>query len=224
MKKELFIVHGWAYSVEPWDKVIENLKNAGLKVKMLNVPGLTAPSSEIWDIEKYVDWANKSIPTGATVLGHSNGGRILMNLCVKKPKKIGHLILLDSAGVYEKSFKRGILKFFAVLLKPLKKINFLNKLFHKLTGSTDYYNAPENMKKTMTNLLKSDKFLEPEKILTKTTILWGEKDKSTPLRQAKILNEKIQGSTCKTFTGWGHVPYKTHPDELTKEILKLMKD
>ena len=108
--KTLYIIHGWAYSVEPWQKTLKLLKEKGIKYKMLHVPGLTEPSEKIWTIEEYVEWANKNIPEGSIALGHSNGGRILLNLCSKTPEKLSHLILLDSAGVYEKSKKRDILK------------------------------------------------------------------------------------------------------------------
>lgn len=100
-KPKLYIIHGWTYTTAPWDKTIASLKKLGLGVEMLNVPGLTASSSKVWTIDDYVRWADRHLPDGAVVLGHSNGGRILMNLCALKPDKLSHLILLDSAGVYE---------------------------------------------------------------------------------------------------------------------------
>ena len=105
-RKTLYIIHGWTYTVKPWQKTIALLEKAGVKVKMLNVPGLTAPSNKIWTIQDYVAWADKNLPEDAVALGHSNGGRILLNLCSKNPTKLSRLILLDSAGVYEPSRKR----------------------------------------------------------------------------------------------------------------------
>ena len=81
----LYVIHGWTYTIEPWTKTIEQLQKAGIKVKMLRVPGLTEPSRKIWTIEQYVEWADQQIPDGAIALGHSNGGRILLNLCSKNP-------------------------------------------------------------------------------------------------------------------------------------------
>ena len=221
--KDLYIVHGWTYTVEPWEKTLEILKEKGVKVVMLNVPGLTTASKKIWTIDDYVSWANKNIPDGAVALGHSNGGRILLNLCAKKPEKLKKLILLDSAGVYEKSRKRDFLRKLSKLGAPLKKSKFLSKVFHKLIGASDYSRAPENMKKTLSNMLDSDKNLPLEKVSTETIILWGENDTVTPPRQAHVLAEKLKNSKLKLYKNWTHAPYISSPASLASAILEALK-
>ncbi|MBQ2638287.1 alpha/beta hydrolase [Candidatus Saccharibacteria bacterium] len=221
--KTLYIIHGWTYSVEPWAKTIELLEKAGVTVKMLNVPGLTTPSKRVWTIKEYVAWADKHIPDGAIALGHSNGGRILLNLCSKKPAKLKKLILLDAAGVYEPSKKREILKVVSKLGAPLKKVALIDKLYHKLIGASDYHRAPENMKQTLTNMLESDKELVLATVTTPTAILWGEDDTITPPRQAHILKRKLADSTLSIHPGWTHAPYISDPSGLAKAVLKELK-
>lgn len=218
--RTLYIIHGWTYTVEPWAKTLAILKKNGATVKMLNVPGLTSPSDKVWTIEDYMKWADKNIPNGAVALGHSNGGRILLNLCAEKPDKLSKLILLDSAGVYEPSRKRDILRKVSKLGAPLKKIPIVSKVFHKLTGSMDYERAPENMKKTLTNMLESDKNLTLAKVTTPTAIIWGEEDNITPPRQAHILKRKLVDSTIAIYPGWNHAPYISDPEGLAKAIIK----
>ena len=121
-KPDLYIIHGWTYTVEPWNKTLALLAEAGLNVKMLHVPGLTEPSDKVFTMDDYVKWADAAIPDGAIALGHSNGGRILLNLCVRKPEKLKFLILLDSAGVYEPSARKEIVGKLAKIGRPLKKI------------------------------------------------------------------------------------------------------
>ncbi len=222
--KDLYIIHGWTYTVEPWEKTLELLKNKGVKVEMLNVPGLTTESKKIWTIDDYVAWANRNLPDGAVALGHSNGGRILLNLCSKNPEKLKKLILLDSAGVYEKSFKRDLMRKISKLGAPLKKSKFLTKVFHKLIDASDYSRAPENMKKTLSNMLDSDKSLNLEKVSTPALILWGEKDTVTPPRQAKLLNEKLKNSKLKLYKDWTHAPYISSPASLASAILTALKE
>ena len=221
--KKLYIIHGWAYSVEPWEKTLEILKKNKVDVKMLNVPGLTTPSKRVWTIDEYVNWADESIPDGSVALGHSNGGRILLNLCSENPKKLSRLILLDSAGVYEKSRKRDLLRVVSKLGAPLKKIPLLSKVFHKLIGASDYEHAPENMKKTLSNMLDSDKHLNLSKVTTETKILWGENDTVTPLRQARTLKERLSNASLKTFENWTHAPYISDPEGLADAILEALK-
>ena len=220
---DLYIIHGWTYTVEPWRHTIAILRENGITVKMLRVPGLTEPSDKVFTIDDYVEWADKNIPDGAVALGHSNGGRILLNLCSKKPEKLKFLILLDSAGVYEPSAKKRIVERMAKIGKPFKKIPIVDKVFHKITGSTDYSHAPENMKKTLANMLESDKSLDFKKVETPTYILWGKKDTTTPPRQATTMYEKLPRAELKFYAKWTHAPYISNPDELARAITTLVK-
>ncbi len=220
---DLYIIHGWTYTVEPWKNTLAMLHDNGISVKMLHVPGLTEKSDEVFTIEDYVEWADKNIPDGAIALGHSNGGRILLNLCAKNPEKLKYLILLDAAGIYEPSAKKKIVEKIAKIGKPLKKVPIIDKAFHKITGSTDYSRAPENMKQTLANMLASDKDLDFSKVQTKTFILWGKKDTTTPPRQATAMYEKLPNAELKFYANWTHAPYISSPDELARALTALIK-
>ncbi|MBR2993879.1 alpha/beta hydrolase [Candidatus Saccharibacteria bacterium] len=220
---DLYIIHGWTYTVEPWKTTLATLRDNGISVKMLHVPGLTEDSKKVFTIDDYVKWANKNIPDGAVALGHSNGGRILLNLCAEKPEKLKYLILLDAAGVYESSAKKKVIEKIAKIGKPLKKIPLADKVFHKITGSTDYSKAPENMKQTLTNMLESDKNLDFSKVETKTFILWGKKDTVTPPRQATVMYEKLPNAELKFYANWTHAPYISSPDELARVLTALIQ-
>lgn len=223
--KKIYVIHGWTYTVEPWQKTIEILKkDYKIDVEMLNVPGLTTGSKKVWTIEEYCDWADRNIPDGSIALGHSNGGRILLNLCAKKPEKLKKLILLDAAGVYEESKKREISRKISKIFGFLKKSALLRKFFHKLVGASDYDRAPENMKQTLTNMLTSDKKLDISKVKTKTAILWGEKDTITPLRQAEKMHNLIDGSTLLTYKNWTHAPYIADPSGLARAINRVLEE
>ena len=220
---DLYIIHGWTYTIEPWQETISLLRNKGISVKMLRVPGLTKEKKKVYTIEDYVKWADQEIPDGAIALGHSNGGRILMNLCAKNPDKLKYLILLDSAGVYEPTTKKHIVELLAKIGKPLKKIPLVDKVFHKITGSTDYSKAPANMKKTLVNMLESDKKLDFSKIETKTFILWGKKDTTTPPRHATTIYEKLPNAELKFYANWTHAPYISSPEELARALANLVE-
>ena len=219
---DLYIVHGWTYTVEPWKKTLDILKKQGLNIKMLHVPGLTEESKKVWTIDDYAKWADHEIPDGAIALGHSNGGRILLNLCAKKPEKLKYLILLDAAGIYEPTLKKRIVQTIAKAGKPLRKIKLIDKAFHRITGSTDYSKAPENMKETLKNMLSSDKDLDFSKVTTKTFILWGKKDTITPPRQATTMYERLPNAELKFYTNWTHSPYISSPEELSKALYSLI--
>lgn len=219
---DLYIIHGWTYTVEPWKNTLAMLRERGISVKMLHVPGLTEKSNKEFTIEDYVRWADREIPDGAVALGHSNGGRILLNLCAAKPEKLKYLVLLDSAGIYEPSMRKKVVERVAKIGKPLKKIRVIDKAFHRVTGSTDYSRAPENMKKTLANMIESDKNLDFAKVETKTFILWGKKDTTTPPRQGTAMYEKLPNAELKFYANWTHAPYISDPEGLARALATLV--
>lgn len=221
--KKLYVIHGWTYTVEPWATTIKLLKEHNVEIEMLHVPGLTSPSDKVWTIDQYVEWADQHIPDGAVALGHSNGGRILLNLLSKKPEKLKHVILLDAAGIYEESKKRDVARKVSKALSPLKKIKPLRKVYHKLLGASDYDRAPENMKKTLANMLESDKTLDFKPITTPASILWGRQDTVTPPRQAEKMHHRLSNSSLKFYDNWTHAPYICDPEGLAKAIHKVLR-
>lgn len=227
--KKLIIIHGWTYTIEPWAETVKLLRQAGVEVEQLRVPGLTEPSDKVWTIDSYVEWLGEKLAgrTDVAVLGHSNGGRIAMNYLIKYPETFDHLILLNSAGLYFKpeteSLKRRIARVVAKIGKPLARIPGLRKVFYRLIGS-DYGRAPENMKKTLSNMLESDKAFDASRVkANKINILWGKEDRTTPIQMGRKLHQQLKGSTIREFDDWAHAPYLTHPNETAEAILEVLK-
>lgn len=226
MKKELYIIHGWTYSIEPWTAVVSILRSKGVIVHQLRVPGLTSESDVVWDIDRYVEWLHNELADvpEPIVLGHSNGGRIALNYLKKYPGSFRKLILLSAAGVnvsnQKISLKRRVFKIGATILKPLKYIPGVRKVLYRVIGGSDYDRAPEHMKKTLQNMLESDKNLDLSDIDTQTAILWGRADTTTPLAQGRKMAHDLPNATLQEFDGWAHAPYITHPNELAEAISK----
>lgn len=226
MGKKITIIHGWAYSIEPWTAVVSILRNKGVDVRQLRVPGLTSESDKVWDVEGYVEWLQSELEDeqDPVVLGHSNGGRIALNYLKKYPSGIDRLILLNAAGInvdnQKISLKRRVFRLGARLLRPLRYIPLVRKIVYKLIGGSDYERAPENMKKTLHNMLESDKLLRLDDIATPAAVLWGAKDQITPLAQGHKMAEQLPNSRLKVFGDWAHAPYITHPVELAQAIME----
>ena len=217
-KAKLYIIHGWTYKPEPWHEVIAELKKLGADAELLRVPGLGTKSEKVFAIEDYVKWAREKLPKGSYALGHSNGGRILLNLLKDDPQYLKGIILLDSAGIWEKENRRLVLKALSKAFAPLKKSKFIRKAVHRVIGANDYENAPENMKKTLDNMINSDKALDITKVTTRAEIIWGEDDPITPLRQGKKMHGLLPNSNLTTKPGWRHSHYLVSTSELAAEI------
>ena len=223
--KKIFILHGWTYSLDKWNKFSELLKKEGFDPVFLKVPGLTAESEEIWNVEKYSEWLEKEISGEDKVilLGHSNGGRIAAYFASQYPEKIQKLILIDSAGIYHKELtlqiKRLIFGTVAKIGKKVTDSETLKKLLYKLAGEKDYQSANPNMKQSMLNLINFDLAPFLRNVKVPTLIIWGQDDKLTPVSDAKLINKLIINSKLRIIEGAKHSPFYTHPEEVI-DILK----
>jgi pimeloyl-ACP methyl ester carboxylesterase len=225
MTSMLYIIHGWTYKPEPWEEVIKKLKKYKIEAKLLRVPGLGTKSDDVYSIDDYVEWATKNIPKGSIALGHSNGGRILLNMLSRNGSDyLAGLILLDSAGIYEPSAKNDIMRNMAKIFAPLKRSRLARKVVYKILGVHDYNDAPDNMKKTMANMLDSDKKLNLSAITTKTRIIWGSDDQTTPLRLGEKMHERLVNSTLTIKEGWRHSHYLKNVEETAAEIAKQYEE
>jgi pimeloyl-ACP methyl ester carboxylesterase len=229
MSQKLFIIHGWTYSLDKWQKIVPILESNGFDVELLKVPGLTSPSDKVWDIDGYVDWLDQKLKDAKNVVlvGHSNGGRISMAYLNKYPDKVTKLILIDSAGVYhdDAQFKLKLqtLKLISKIAKLFIRNETLKKMFYKVIGSQDYFNAPPNMKATMQNMLKADKTINPSIIKVPTTIIWGRNDQLTPLTDGQKLHQAIAGSSLRVIDDARHAPFFTNPDQVVDYIKEAVK-
>lgn len=224
--KKIYILHGWTYSLDKWLETEDLLKKNGFDPIFLKVPGLTDKSPKVWTIDMYTSWLDAELKKDAEpviLLGHSNGGRIALNYVVSNPDKVKQLVLIDSAGVHHNNFsirvKRKVFKIVSKLGKPLKEVPILRKVIYKLARESDYRDAPLNMRRTMANMIESDKQLDVTKVTASTLIIWGQQDTTTPISDAKTLNSSIKNSTLHIIDGARHVPYYTHSQELV-DILK----
>jgi pimeloyl-ACP methyl ester carboxylesterase len=226
---QIFVIHGWTYSLDKWTDINKVLEKRGVKVNLLRVPGLTEPSDKVWDIEGYIKWLDGKLQgvTKPVVVGHSNGGRIALAYSQKYPNKLGKLILIDSAGVAHNDFiprtKLKILRVISKIGKVFSYIPMVKKVFYKLIGAQDYLNAPPNMKKTMGNMLRADQTINLSSITVPTTIIWGKQDAITPLKDGLKIESSVKGSKLFVIDDARHGPFINHPDEVADIIVNTLK-
>lgn len=226
---KVLVLHGWAYSTEKWEPFITSLKNRGFNAELLKIPGLTEKLNSVWEIDNYIEWLNKKIGKEEKVIlvGHSNGGRILLAFAIKYPEKIKHIVLIDSAGIYHNELpirlKRFIFKSLTSVGKKVTKSESLRKLIYRLAKESDYEKAPPAVKQTMANLIKFDVTSFLGKVRIPTLIIWGEEDTTTPLSDGKLIHKLIRGSKLLVIKSAKHSPQFTHVNEVVQTILKETK-
>ncbi len=223
--EKIYILHGWTYSLDKWQKFSNLLEKESIRPVFLKIPGLTSPTKEVWDINKYASWLQKELgkENGKVILlGHSNGGRIAAYFAAQHPEKIRKLILINAAGIYHKELflqiKRFVFKTLTEVGKKFTSSESLKNFLYFLAGEKDYQKASPNMKMSMVNLTHHDLTPFLQKIKVPTLLVWGENDKITPLSDGKLMNNLIKNSKLIIVNNAGHSPFHTNPEEVIQII------
>ncbi|MBU4368853.1 alpha/beta hydrolase [Patescibacteria group bacterium] len=182
------------------------------------------------------------------LIGHSFGGRIAIKFAAKYPEKLKALILTGAAGIkHPPTIKQKL--FFALakggkVIFSLPLINYFKKpaqkLLYKIIREKDYYEAHGVMKETFKKIIAEDLAPFLEKISafgaapaggqgsaaggkTPTLLVWGGKDKSTPLSDGKFMHFKIQNSKFKIIFNANHsLPYQ-YPEKFANIVMEFIK-
>lgn len=224
---EILALHGWTTTIEKWGPFVTQMAKLGMRIKIPLVPGLTKKITKPWTLTDYVNWFKKMVGDKKVILlGHSNGGRIALAFAAKYPQNLKALVLIDSAGIYHHELPLKVKRFlFNSLAKLGGKITSQEKLrniLYKLSGESDYKNASPLQRQIMVNLISLDLTPILKKITTPTLIIWGQKDKITPLADGKLMHKLIKGSKLEIIEGAKHCPQYTHPKEVAKIICEYL--
>jgi pimeloyl-ACP methyl ester carboxylesterase len=224
------ILHGWNSNTERWERVAEEISKKGFKVIVPDLPGFGQSDAlpAAWNMNKYVNWAEKFVkelmPDDFYLAGHSFGGALASKIAVKHAQDVKKLFLISAAVVRkktpQKSFSARVakfIKFFAFL----PYYNLFRKAVYKfIIRKSDYVYTDGVMKQTYLNIISEDLSFHLPFIKVPTVIICGDKDDVTPLDQAQFINKQIVNSELVIIPGVGHDLNVKFPEILAKIVLE----
>lgn len=243
----LLCLHGWGGSKESFTELRAALDGEDLLILTPDLPGFgSEPEPDRpWSVDDYADWveawfqnqlATWNLKPGTIfLLGHSHGGRIAIKL-VTRPSSINrinqstnqpinHLYLCASAGIRHGSLKKLIGKLLAAIGRAVFSIPGINRLeplarriLYKLLREHDYERASPIMRRTLAKVTAEDLTPLLASITIPTDIFWGEDDTYTPLRDGRLMHERIRGSVLHTFEGVRHRVHRDRAQEISAVI------
>jgi pimeloyl-ACP methyl ester carboxylesterase len=175
-----------------------------------------------------------------TLVGHSMGGQVALNVCYQKPELVSQAILLCSSGYLKKSKLPLILSsyipFFYLYVKRwlassgveknLKNVVYNHSMIDEamISGYLQPFVEDNEIFKGLTKMIRDrEGDLTPEqlhKIQTPCLLIWGEHDKVVPVHIGKRLNKDLRNSQLIILKNTGHLV----PEERPKEIFNHMLD
>lgn len=153
----------------------------------------------------------------AVFVGHSFGCRVAVRIAARSPQRVKALVITDGAG-----------------LKPRRGIRYHAKVFaHKLRkklgldtskgGSADYRNADGFLKKTFVNIVNEYTDDDCRDVDCPVLLVWGKKDKDTPLYMQKRYAKLLANSRTVLLEG-DHFCYVRELDAYCRELKKFLKE
>lgn len=223
----IVFLHGWGSNSKVFYKIAKHLSRSYKNI-LFDLPGFgnSDEPNEPLDVSGYLEIVNNLLKEididNPIIIAHSLGGRIAS----KFNNKLDKLVLIGSAGIKtKKSVKLKIKIYTYKLMKWILSLLHMNKTKERLirkSGSTDYRNASNIMKKTLINVVNEDLREFYKTIKVPTLIIWGENDKETPLWMGKDINSLVENSELVVFNNAGHYVFIDKSDDVIKEVERFL--
>ena len=231
--KAVLILPGWGTTINTYMPIINSLSTYHT-VYCLDMPGFgeSEEPNTSWNLDDYVtfviDFIKSQNINELSLIGHSNGGRIIIKLMNEKNLsfKVNKIILIGSAGiVHEKTLYQNSKVKLAKIgknileLKPIKKIfpNLITKLKNNF-GSEDYKNASPIMKGTLVQLINYDLREFLSNINVPTLLIWGSNDTATPISDGELMEKLIPDAGLIRVENCSHYVFLEQPGYVNKII------
>ncbi len=228
--KSIILLHGWGGSLESLKNLGYKIKDLGFRVILIDMPGFGKSDKPNYDfsLDDYagiVEGIVRELKLGEVIIfGHSFGGAVAIKLAVRKNVEIKKLVLCNSSGIRSKAkIKNQKLAAFAKnffslpllrsIYPPLRKF-----YYYYILRNREYIDYPE-IAGTFRKIVAEDVTPILRKIDIPTLLIWGEKDKDTPLEHAKTMKSEIAGCKLKIVKEEGHGLPKFKP-EIVANIIK----
>lgn len=217
----VLLLHGWGAPAETYRLIVNHLA-AYRRVIAPDLPGFGGSQEppEPWSSVRYASFVEAFAAAlqlrEADLIGHSNGGRIALQLMGRGCAfAVPRAVLMDAAGLpphHGPSYywKVGTFK----LAKGFFSLPGIRRLFphavenaRRRHGSADYRDASPVMRQSMVLALHEDVTPLLPAVKAPTLLIWGEADTATPLCDGQKMARLIPDAGLVTLPGAGHFAF-----------------
>jgi pimeloyl-ACP methyl ester carboxylesterase len=250
--QKVLLLHGFGSFLETWAFNIPPLSKR-YQVYAIDLPGHGLSDKPIkfyntaFAIESSGDIMEALGIEQATLIGHSLGGAVSINIALSLPERVNKLVLIDSAGLSRTlpwMYRLSSLPVLGNILMSLAVEPVLSRSIKRL-----FYNSPRltqdmidiilknasqpEVKKTLLRILQHNVGLRgprPEAILIEklsqlkvpTLFVHGAQDRVFPLKQVRDAFSMAPNSRVKIFDQCGHCPHIEKAIEFNEVVLEFL--
>ncbi|MGH8763977.1 MAG: pimeloyl-ACP methyl ester esterase BioH [Nitrosospira sp.] len=241
---DLVLLHGWGMHSGIWDGVREQLARH-FRLCSVDLPGHGfSPVCEPVTLERMVEVVADSLPASCIVCGWSLGGQVAIELALREPARVRKLALVSTTPCFARreDWQWGMdvtaLQLFMENLKQDDKATmnrFLTlaasggqgdaaSVLARLRKNFFQRNAPNAavLQEGLQILLTSDLRKRLRGMTQHAILLQGENDVITDPGAARWMNQQLQRSELIMFSGCGHAPFLSYPDQFVAGMVRLV--
>jgi len=228
-KKFVLFLHGWGGSTNSFLSVAKRL-SSDYKVILIDFYGFGKskfPQNPIdtyeYAIQLFLFLKRKGIDR-LDIVAHSFGGRVAIVLASMFELDIDNLILANSAGVLPKrtiAYRIKIAKY--KLYKKLRKYKLISDKKLSTFGSDEYKQLDSLQKISYVKIVNQGLEYLLKIIKSKTLLVWGDDDNTTPINMAKVIKNNISNSSLYIYKGSGHFCYVDNYVNFCNLLLAFLK-
>ncbi len=222
--KRVVLLHGWGCSTKLMRPVADSLLQ-DMTVLSVDFPGHgeSGRPPEPWGVPEYAACLKELLQKldflPCSVIAHSFGGRVTIELASADDALFERIILTGAAGIRppasgtqsKRTLEYKRLKGIAETLGKVKPLSGLadawqEKLIQQY-GSKDYAALDPEMRKTFVRVVNYDQAEKLAAIRNSTLLVWGSADTETPLWMGQQMEKAIQDSALIVLEGGTHFAY-----------------
>ena len=221
-KPVVLFLHGWGAPAATYRLLLDHL--AGYcRVVAPDLPGFggSAAPETPWCVDDYADWTVAFAAAlgleKIVLMNHSFGGRISIKLLARRPMPLAveKAVFLDAAGIRPRRTVKYYAKVYSYkAAKRFFRLPGVRRLFpdalekaRRRSGSADYQNASPLMRQTMVRCINEDLTALLPADPVPTLLIWGELDTATPLRDGRLMEQRIPDAGLVVLPGAGHFAF-----------------
>ena len=231
----ILFIHGLGSSADRWGNIPKSL-SVNFHTISLDLPGFgksDKPTSMNYTVKIFrdivIDFMNLlAINNKTTIVGHSLGVYIAVEVAIQNRISVARLVLIDSSGFLKKPTplleeylhvamnltNDNVRNIFEQMVSDCTKIPL--QLVETFIKRINLPNAKYSFKSTLENSANTQINLERLKLIDSvpTLIIWGIEDKVVLLQHSELFKKSISNSNIEIIQDAGHAPFTEKPEQV----------
>lgn len=217
----VLLIHGLGGSSRWWFPIFPALTVSDYRAVAPDLPGFgrsPGPPPPFDAVaRRLIELADRLGLTEFFVCGHSLGGAIAVQLAADYADRVRRLVLIDSAGIPDVVGRR-------VLGRLVRPWSWCPLRFYPTLIGDMMRAGPGSLRAATRHLRQHDIRLNLKRTRAPTLVIWGEKDRLTPLEHGRRIADLLPDARFEITPGIRHLPMVSAPEAVARLMVEFFDE